>query len=48
MLTRERVHSAYVLLLEAFEILSLNLIRQQFTTDLCHVPVLLAVILKVQ
>lgn len=47
-LTHERAHCAYPSLLKAFEILSLNLIRQQFTTDLCHVPVLLIVILKVQ
>lgn len=47
-LTHEHAHCAYVPLLKAFEILSLDLIRQQFTADLWHIPVLLTVILKVQ
>lgn len=47
-LIHEHSHCAYLPLLKAFEILSLNLIRQQFTTDLCHIPVLLAVTLTGQ
>lgn len=46
-LSCELAHCAYVPLLKAFEILSLNLIRQQFTADSCHIPALLTVILKV-